>query len=118
MNTDFPVFSRFGYFPSTWGPRGQFCSLAMVVDSSALPALAYGWTLPFGGSFLLTVGASLLAVELLCLQCVEVCFLDTLSHCKQRSSIVSKKAWIVSETGSKLVSKQKLPNTTVSKNPL
>ena len=47
-----------------------------------------------GEACLLTVGASSLTVELLCLQSIEPwlrCFLDTLSHCKQKSSNCKQK---------------------------
>ena len=54
-----------------------------------------------GEAFLLTVGAFLLTVGLLCLQSIEVLLRHT-SHCKQRSSTVSKTARIVSKKAPKL----------------
>ena len=50
----------------------------------------------WGKFFLLTVGAFLLTVELLCLQSVEV-LLERSFHCKQRSSFVNNKTRIVSQ---------------------
>ena len=34
----FLCFPGFGYLPQTWGPRAQFSSRAVVVDSIVLPA--------------------------------------------------------------------------------
>ena len=65
-----------------------------------------------GEALLLTVGAFLLTFEFFAYSPLR-CLLDTLSHCKQRNSIVSKKVPVVSKKAQNV--NKKLPNTIVSK---
>ena len=64
-----------------------------------------------GEAFLLTVGAFLVTVQLLCLQSLRP-LLDALSHCKQKSfPTVSKKAEIVSKKAPIVSKKAKVVNS-------